>query len=225
MITPIEIATKGGPAAAELLLPEGDARVPGIVVVHEWWGINDDIRRLLARFAAEGIAALAVDLYGGRSTTDAAQAMELANEMKTTRALEIMAAGVELLASHPRSTGKVAVTGFCLGGGMALVAAFNVPTLSAAVPFYGTGRDEYCNAWQTKVPILGHYSKPDSFVSIERARKIAQAVNDAGGSFELCEYDAGHAFMREADPSAYHEPSAKLAWDRTLTFLRRHLGG
>ncbi len=223
MITRTEIATQGGPAAAELVLPEGDAKVPGIVVVHEWWGINEDIRRLLERFAAEGIAALAVDLYGGRSTTDPMQAMELANEMRTPRALEIIAGGVSLLATHPRAGGKVAVTGFCLGGGMALAAACNIPALSAAVPFYGTPKDEYGNGWQTRVPILGHYATSDNFVSIDRVRGIAKAVNVAGGSFELCEYEGGHAFMREADPSAYHEPSATLAWERTRMFLRRHL--
>src|SRR5437899_2494646 len=109
----IEIATKGGPAAAELTLPEGEGKVPGIVVIHEWWGINDDIRRILGRFAGEGIAALAVDLYAGRSTSDAAEAYALANELRTERAVEIIAGGVGALAAHPRGNGKVAVTGFC----------------------------------------------------------------------------------------------------------------
>src|SRR3954468_5899127 len=106
MITRIELATSGGPAAADLLLPEGEANVPGIVVIHEWWGINDDIRRILGRFAAEGIAALAGDLYAGRSTTDAAEAYALSNELRTARAVEIIAGGVAALAAHPRSSGK-----------------------------------------------------------------------------------------------------------------------
>src|SRR4051812_29568037 len=112
MTTRIDIATDGGQAAAELSLPAGEAKVPGIVVIHEWWGINDDIRRILGRFAAEGIAALAVDLYAGRSTSDPAEALGLANELRTDRALQIIAGGVSALAAHPRSNGKVAVTGF-----------------------------------------------------------------------------------------------------------------
>lgn len=223
MIDALQIDTKGGPAAAELALPPGDGKVPGIIVVHEWWGINDDIRRLLGRFAAEGIAALAVDLYAGRSTTDPMEALQLSNDLRTPRAVEIIAGGADALAAHARSNGKVAVTGFCLGGAMTLAAACNVDTLRAAVPFYGTPKDEHANGWAAKCPILGHYAKNDGFVSIERARLIAETVNAAGGSFELHEYDAGHAFMREADPTAYHEPSAQLAWERTIAFLKKHL--
>ena len=225
MIESLQVSTKGDPAAAELVLPAGSDKVPGIVVIHEWWGINDDIRRLLGRFAAEGFAALAVDLYAGRSTTDVSEALQLSNDLRTPRAVEIISAATALLAGHPRGTGKVAVTGFCLGGAMALAAACNVDGLAAAVPFYGLGKDEYANGWRAKAPILGHFAKNDGFVSLDRARKIAQTVIENGGSFELCEYDAGHAFMREADPTAYHAPSAALAWDRTMTFLRQHLAG
>ena len=223
MIESLHIETQGGPAAAELALPPGDAKVPGIVVVHEWWGINDDIRRLLGRFAAEGIAALAVDLYAGRSTADAAEALQLSNDLRTPRAVEIIEGGARWLAAHARGNGKVAVTGFCLGGAMTLAAACNVDGLGAAVPFYGTPKDEYANGWRAKAPILGHYAKNDGFVSIDRARRIAETVNANGGSFELHEYDAGHAFMREADEAAYHAPSAQLAWERTIAFLNKHL--
>lgn len=223
MTAHIELATAGGPAAAELLLPSGDGKVPGIVVIHEWWGINDDMRQMAGRFAAVGLAALVVDLYGGKSTTDAMEAMALSNEMRTMRSVEIIDAGVKFLASHERGSGKVAVTGFCLGGGMTLAAACNIDGLSAAVPFYGTPKDEYANNWRIKAPVLGHYSKEDPFVSIERARKITQMVNEGGGSMELCEYDAGHAFMREGDPHAYNAAAAALAWDRTLAFLKKHL--
>jgi carboxymethylenebutenolidase len=221
--THIEVTTAGGPAAAELVLPAGEGKVPGIVVVHEWWGINDDIRRIAGRFAAEGIAALVVDLYGGQSTTDPAEAFRLSNEMRTLRSVEIIAGGVAALASHARGSGKVAVTGFCLGGAMTLAAACQVDGLAAAVPFYGTPKDEHANGWRAKAPILGHYAKNDGFVSIDRARKIAQAVNEAGGSMELHEYDAGHAFMREADVTAYDAASAALAWGRTITFLKKQL--
>jgi len=223
MIEKMEIATKGGPAAAEFVLPEGHGRAPAIVVIHEWWGINDDIRRILGRFAAEGVAALAVDLYAGRSTADAGEALGLANALQTPRAIEIMAGAVATLAAHPRCNGKVAITGFCLGGAMTLAAACNVDGLAAAVPFYGTPKDDHANGWRAKAPILGHFALTDPFVSIDRARKIAESVREAGGSFELCEYEAGHAFMREGDPTAYHAPSAKLAWERTMAFLHAHL--
>jgi carboxymethylenebutenolidase len=135
----------------------------------------------------------------------------------------IIEAGARWLAGQARSNTRVAVTGFCLGGAMTLAAACNIEGLGAAVPFYGTPKDEYANGWRAKAPILGHYAKNDGFVSIERARAVAAMVNANGGSFELHEYDAGHAFMREADPTAYHAPSADLAWARTITFLNKHL--
>ncbi len=225
MITSIELATGNGSAKGFLALPDGDGKVGGIVVVHEWWGINADIERIVNLFASNGLLSLAVDLYGGKSTADAAEAFGLSNELKTPAAIEVMAAGVSALKEHPRSNGKVAITGFCLGGAMALAAALNLPTLNAAVPFYGSPKEEYANGFKTNVPILGHYAKNDGFVSIEKARLNAKRVNENGGSFELCEYDAGHAFMREADPTAYHAESAALAWERTMAFLKKHVMG
>ncbi len=220
MTQPITFKTPGGDAVAgELALPSGSAK-GALIVVHEWWGINVDIRGLCERFAAEGYAALAVDLFGGRSTSDANEAARLMNEMKTEDAVEIMRGAVEPLKQH----GKVGVTGFCLGGGMTIAAANNVQGLSAAVAFYGVPREDFQNFGAQTVPILGHYGKTDGFIPAEKATAMRDKAVAAGASFELHLYDAGHAFMRAHDEGVYDAPSAKLAWDRTLAFFGQKLG-
>ncbi len=207
-----------------LALPEGDAPAGAVILVHEWYGLNDDMRRLAGRFAAEGFLALAVDLYDGRVATDAPEAMKLSSGLKTPDAVRIIAAAAETLRSLPRSNGRVAVTGFCLGGAMAIAAACAVPGLAAAVPFYGIPKPEYVDWSRCEAPILGHYGAKDPMIAMERPQALADAARAAGRSFALHFYDAGHAFMREGDPSAYDAPSASQAWERTVAFLRERLG-
>lgn len=212
----------GASAACELALPEGEGPHPVLIVFHEWWGVNDDIRSLCARFAAEGIAAVAIDLYDGKSTTEAMAAMQLVDELKTAVAMEKTAALVEQLRSDARF-GKIGVTGFCLGGGMSIAAVSTVPGVSAAVPFYGLPREEFAQLDQAKVPMLGHYAKEDPFIKAERVLQVQERARKNGLEFEVHFYDAQHAFMRKSDPKVYDEVAATLAWSRTLAFLRRHL--
>ncbi|MFO0613846.1 MAG: dienelactone hydrolase family protein [Polyangiaceae bacterium] len=213
-----------GSTSGDLAVPAGDGKHGALVVIHEWWGLNDDTRRLAARFADEGFLALAVDIYHGPVTSEPSEAMRLSSEMKTENALEDIRAAVAFLAAHPRSNGRAAVTGFCLGGAVALAAAFQVDGLSAAIPFYGIPRADFVDFAKKTPPIQGHYASKDTFVDAERTRAIAEGVRAAGGSFELFVYEANHAFMRAGDPAAYDEASAKLAWSRAVPFLRSHIG-
>jgi carboxymethylenebutenolidase len=220
MTQAITFTTSAGEAVAgALAVPSGGAK-GALIVVHEWWGINDDIKGLCERFAGVGFAALAVDLFGGRSTTDANEAAKLMTEMKTEDAVEIMRGAVEPLKAH----GKVGVTGFCLGGGMTIAAANNVKGLSAAVAFYGVPREDFQNFGPHTAPILGHYGKTDGFIPADKATAMRDKAVAAGAKFDLHLYDAGHAFMRAHDPSVYDAPSAKLAWDRTIAFFTEKLG-
>ncbi len=207
-----------------LSLPPGDRSVPGLVVVHEWWGINDDIRAVCDRFAAAGFAALAVDLYAGRTTTESAEAMKLVDEMKTEDAMKIIEGGIRHLGTLPRcEQGKVGITGFCLGGAMAIAAACTVPGLSAAVPFYGIPRRDFIDFSKPRPPIQGHFGKSDASIAVERADLLASAAQTSGNRFDLCLYDAGHAFMRKGDPAAYDAAAAELAWTRAISFLDAEL--
>jgi carboxymethylenebutenolidase len=168
--------------------------------------------------------ALAVDLYAGRVTAEEGEALALSNELSTLDAMKVVQGARDLLAGHPRCNGKVGVTGFCLGGAMALAAACNVEGLGAALPFYGLPRVEHADWSRARIPIQGHYAKEDAFVTPERVRAAHAAALTAGVTFDLHFYDAGHAFMRQGDPHAYHSESAALAWSRATQFLHQHLG-
>ncbi|MCC7542573.1 MAG: dienelactone hydrolase family protein [Deltaproteobacteria bacterium] len=225
MTEPLDLTVSAGepPVRCELAIPPGDGRTPALIVVHEWWGLNDDIRAQTERFAGTGFLALAVDLYAGRSTSDAAQAMELSTVMKTADAMRVVAAAAARLREHPRCNGKVGITGFCLGGAMSIAAACTVDGIDAAVPFYGIPRDEFSDFARTTTPISAHYGTRDPIVSSTRAEGLATRAAEAGRRFDLHLYDAGHAFMRAADPSCYDAAAATLAWDRAVAFLRETL--
>ncbi|MBX3251943.1 MAG: dienelactone hydrolase family protein [Myxococcales bacterium] len=194
---------------------------PGLVVIHEWWGLNDGIAAMGDRFAAEGFEVLVPDLYGGAVTSDPDEASSLMMSMKTARSMEIVQACVAELA---RRTGrKVGITGFCMGGAMAFAAAATVDGLACAVPFYGIPGPEYFDAAKMRCPIQAHFAKVDDWARADKAQELADAVNAKGGAMELHVYDAGHAFMREGDPSVYVADQAKLAWGRAIAFLREQL--
>jgi carboxymethylenebutenolidase len=219
----VELSTAAGTSRAEIVRPVGNTPAPTVIVVHEWWGVNDDIRRIASRLADAGLAALIIDLYGGRSTTDMAEAMQLSNQMKTAEAMDVVRAAVAHSRGDQAFTDRVSITGFCLGGAIALAAACTVDGLASAVPFYGTPREEFLRFSAETPPILGHYGEKDTIIDPDRIRAISERATAAGAPFEVCFYDAGHAFLREGDPAAFHAPSAQLAWERTIAFLRRTL--
>jgi carboxymethylenebutenolidase len=224
MSQPFDFTADGRTVRAALALPAAAAPAGAVILAHEWYGLNDDMRRLADRFAAEGFVALSVDLFDGHVATDAAGAMQLAGALKTPVAVAVIAAAADALRALPSVNGKVAVTGFCLGGAMAVAAVCAVPGLAAAVPFYGIPKPEYVDWSRGDAPLLGHYGRRDPVIPVERPQALADAANAAGRSFELHFYEAGHAFMREGDAGAYDAPSAALAWERTVAFLRARLG-
>jgi carboxymethylenebutenolidase len=207
---------------ASLSEPPGEGKAPSLIVVHEWWGVNDDIRAICDRFAAEGFLALAVDLYAGKVTEDPNEAMALLTDMKTERSMKVVAAAVDFLRAHPRSNGKVGITGFCMGGAMSIAAACTVPGIGAAAPFYGIPRSEFVDFSAKRPPIQGHYGANDGMILPDNVRAVA-AKATGESSFEVFFYEAGHAFMRAKDPSVYDEASSKLAWSRAVPFLKKHL--
>jgi carboxymethylenebutenolidase len=216
-------AQDGSQVAGEIALPAGTDKAPGLVLVQEWWGVNDHIRDLVDRFAAAGFATLAPDLYHGKSTTDANEATALMTALDGQRALADITAATHHLLAHPRVNGKIGLTGFCLGGAYTFAASTRIPEISAAVPFYGippAGRADYTQA----KPILAHFAVRDEWATAAGAEAIKKEVEAAGGSMILHIYDADHAFMNNTRPEVYSPENAKLAWERTIAFLHQHLG-
>jgi carboxymethylenebutenolidase len=199
--------------------------LPGLIVIHEWWGLNDNIRTATRRLAGEGYRALAVDLYDGESAETPGQARKLMQAaMENTDRLR---ANLKQAHDYLRDTGapRVAVLGWCFGGGMALRAAAAEPArFDGAVVYYGSpeGIPE-AQVRRISFPVIGFYGSEDQAISLDAVRAFEEQMSGAPGSFDLHVYDgAGHAF---ANPSGtnYDPEAAADAWAKTTRFLQAAL--
>jgi carboxymethylenebutenolidase len=208
--------------------PAQGAKAPGMVVLQEWWGLNDQIKGVADKLAAAGYRALVPDLYRGKVTLEANEAEHL---MKGLNFGDAAGQDVRGAAQHLKASGsaKVGVTGFCMGGALTLLAAVNVPEVDAAVVWYGYPPLEYVDASKIKAPLIGHWATEDAAFPIGKVDELEKKLRDAKVRFEFHRYKAKHAFANEtADskklPIVQHDPAAaKLAWGRTMDFLAKHL--
>jgi carboxymethylenebutenolidase len=208
--------------------PAQGARAPGMVVIQEWWGLNDQIKGVADRLAKAGYRALVPDLYRGKKALEANEAEHLMSGLNFGDAAGQDARGA---VQHLKSTGsgKVGVTGFCMGGALTLLAAANVPELDAACAWYGFPPLEYIDAKKIKAPLMGHYATEDVPFPIAKVDELENKLRAANVKFEFHRYKAKHAFANEEANSKklpiveYNREAAELAWKRTLEFLDRHL--
>ena len=185
------------------------------MILHEYWGVNEQIQAVAKRYAGEGICALVVDLYGGRLAKDASEAMELMKALDREVALKQIAAAVAELRAHARCNGKVALTGYCMGGALTFRAAAEIRGLACTVPFYGLPGD---GEWsKVDAPIQAHFASEDDWATVAGAQKIKDAVPVA---MELHVYEAKHAFCNERRPEVYDAEAAATAWQRAVAFIR-----
>ncbi|MEO8701510.1 MAG: dienelactone hydrolase family protein [Kofleriaceae bacterium] len=204
--------------SAVLVLPSGEAKAPAVVVLQEYWGINDQIIAAAERWAAAGFIAVVPDLYHGKLATTSEEANALMKGLDWGKAVGEISAAVDFVRSHPRSTGKVAVSGYCMGGALAFASAVNIRGLAAVAPFYGLpGELDWS---KVDAPIQAHFAKHDDWATEAGAKKIQEAVKVP---MELFVYDAGHAFCNEKRPEAYNAEACSQAWNRTLEFVRKHV--
>ena len=208
--------------------PKAGKNAPGVVVIQEWWGLNDQIRGVADKLAGAGYRALVPDLYRGKSALEAKEAEHL---MKGLNFADAAGQDVRGAVQHLKSTGsqKAGVTGFCMGGALTLLAAVNVPETDGAVAWYGFPPLEYVDASKIKAPLMGHWAKQDEFFPIEKVDELEKKLRAANVKFEFHRYDAKHAFANEtADakglPPLKHDPkAAEQAWKRTLDFFSKNL--
>lgn len=221
----VTFASNGGQAHGYLAKPESGSG-PGIIVVQEWWGLDDHMADIVDRFAAEGFVALAPDLFGGRVAHDTDTAGKYMSELPADQAARDLAGAVDYLLDDDSVTSStVGVIGFCMGGGFALTLATQQgPRIGAVVVFYGVGEvpDDFA---AITAPVQGHYGEQDQFYPVEQARAQEQQMRQqTQSSVEFHYYDAGHAFHNDKDKlGTYDADLAKLAWSRAVEFLRAHL--
>ena len=212
-----------GVGRGSLACPAGDQPAPAVVVLQEFWGVNEHIESIVERWAQAGFLALAPDLYRGQVATDRNRASKLMDQLDRERALADIAGAVDTLRAHPRFAGKVGVTGYCLGGAFAFAAATAIEDLGAVVPFYGLppGAD-----WsKVTAPIQAHFCRTDGWARPDLAEQVQRAVQAHGGQMDLFVYDAPHAFCNDTRADVYTPDAATTAWQRTLAFMQQHLGG
>jgi carboxymethylenebutenolidase len=220
----VEYKAGGETVKAYLALPPTGPARGGVVVVHEWWGLNEQIRGVADRLAASGYIAIVPDLYRGQVATEAEEAHELMRGLQEERASSILrAAGAYLRSTEEGAGHKVASLGFCMGGRLALVAALDGPQISGVVMFYGRPVLEKERLASLKTPVLGLFGAEDRGISPDDARAFESAVRETGNEIEVRIYDgAGHAFFNDTR-SSYNEKAARDAWSRALAFLERNL--
>ena len=214
----------GAPATqAFVAFPSGDKPAPALIVVHEWWGLNAQIREIARRLARQGYVVIVPDLYGGRVAEGAEEAHVLSRSVEDEPAMVAISAAASWLRVQPRTArSRIGIIGFCMGGGLAQQFAMSTGTVSAAVVFYGTP-EPAARIAQLRAPLQAHFGAADDGIPAERVQIFKAALEKAGRANEVHVYTgAGHAFMNEERPS-FKPDAARLAWVRTLAFLQKHL--
>ena len=227
--TMVEFPANGTTAGGYLAVPDG-GRGPGVVVLQEWWGLVPQIKGVCDRLASEGFVALAPDLYHGEMAehTEMDRAGELMTSLPPDRAARDMSATIDHLLSLDTTTGEaVGVTGFCMGGMLALlIAAREGDRGAAAAPFYGAPLGDGAPDWSgLTAAVEGHLAENDDFFPPEAINALGAELREAGRDVVFHVYEGtGHGFANEENPlGTWDEAAAATAWARTLAFLGAHL--
>jgi carboxymethylenebutenolidase len=220
---PQQITTAGGRLVGAALGRPAQMPAPAVLLVHEWWGLNDQMRTMAAELAQHGYLALAVDLFGGRVATTPEDAKAQTEKLDPLVAEDILASWLQWLGNHQDSNRRLATLGWCFGGGWALKAATYRP-VDATVVYYGRVDLPAEQLARLKGPVLGHFGRRDTFVTPKVVDAFETAMKQVGKPYQVYWYDAGHAF---ANPSGntWDSDAAQLAWKRTLEFLGKRLRG
>ncbi len=219
----IKYPAETGEMRAYSARPKGDARHPGVIVIHENRGLNPHTEDVARRMALEGFLAVAPDALSplGGTPEDVDKARSLMRELDSQQTTKNYVAAVQYLKTHPRSTGKVGCTGFCWGGGVTNQVAVNAPDLAAAVPFYGR-QPATEDVPKIKAAMLIHYAGLDERINAGIAA-FETALKEAGVTYEIHMYEgAGHAFFNDTG-TRYDKEAAALAWKRTIAFFNEKL--
>jgi len=212
-----------GEVLAHFARPKGDAKLPGVIVIHENRGLNPHTEDVARRAAIEGFIAIAPDALSplGGTPEDVNESRSLMRKLDSQETVKNYVAAVKYLKTHPQSTGKVGCMGFCWGGGVTNQVAVNSPDLAAAVPFYGR-QPAPEDVPKIKASMLLHYAGLDTRINAG-IEAFEAALKKAAVEYKMFMYEgAGHAFFNDTG-SRYHKEAALLAWERTIAFLKEKL--
>jgi carboxymethylenebutenolidase len=222
MGTKISFPRFDGKRAKGYLAKSTLANAPGVVVGQEWWGLQDQIRGICDRLALAGYEALAPDLYAGtvvpyHNREAAAREMNSLNFADATE--QVVRGAVQYLGK----TGvKVGLTGFCMGGAVAILGACRIPEVAAAAAFYGLPPESAFKPADIKVPLQGHYANIDDYITRQKVDAFEAGLKAAKCKYELFRYEADHGFINE-QRDVHQRKAAELGWKRMLGFWKKHL--
>lgn len=208
-------------ATGYLAVPDSPGRHPALVVIQEWWGLNDWVKEQARKFAEEGYVALAPDLYRGKVATDPATAHELSRGMPQDRAVRDLKAAFDFLSARSDvNKDKIGSVGWCMGGGLSLQLAVHEPRLAACVVNYGAMPTDAEDIRRIQAPILGNFGADDRGIPPSSVKAFGEAMDAAGKSIEVKIYEgAGHAFENPNNQAGYRAEAAADAWKRMVEFF------
>jgi len=218
-----DVSYKSGNETVQGLLytPVGRGPFPAVIVIHEWWGLNDWVKEQASKLADQGYAALAIDLYRGQVAEKSDMAHELSRGVPQDRAQRDLHAAFEFLQSQPNvKKNRIASIGWCWGGEYALDVALQEPTLAATVINYGSLVTDPASIQKIHAAILGNFGGKDKGITPEDVGKFEAALKQAGKRADIKIYpNAGHAFENPSNKGGYRAADAADAWQRTVKFL------
>jgi len=198
---------------------ENESSKSGVVILQEWWGLNDHMKSIGEDLCKLGFNTLVPDLYKGKLTKDADEAAHLMNGLDwkdaTTQDLQ---GAVNYLTKN--GCEKVAVLGFCMGGALTIAAGVHVTGVDAGVCFYGIPPKEFADPSEIKIPIIFHFATKDDWCTPTAVEGLKSDLSKGGVTHEIFIYEADHAFCNKTRTEVFQESEAKLAWERTENFLK-----
>jgi carboxymethylenebutenolidase len=222
----IEFKRNGQRVGAYLAKPTGAGPSPAVIVIQEWWGLNDHIKDVAERYAREGYVALAPDLYHGKVTADPTEAGKLMGALNRENAVKDLVGAVAHLRGMKEVRGdRIGVTGFCMGGSYALLLACRSKDIHAAAPFYGEVPDE-ATLKGLACPLLYIYGDADAWITRDEVKRLEATLKKLGKAGEVKIYPgAPHGFFNDTRKDAHRATEAQDAWRRTLDLFAKHLKG
>src|SRR6185369_6779147 len=217
----LNLKTSQGATTAYVARP-GENVAAGVLLIQEYWGINEHIRDLAGRFASEGYLCVAPDLYRGRVAADKHEAAALMQALPIEDGMETIRKACNA-AKETYQVEQFAIIGFCLGGTFALRAACEIPELKAAAPFYGDIPEEDVLK-KLKVPTLFIAGARDAWINPQKVKGLKEVAQKYDLPVEVVSYDADHAFFNDTRPKVYDAEAAKDAWRRVLELFKKHSG-